>query len=92
MNWTAWKPYLLSPKLARANFRGGRGFVFGGCGFFLVYLMAKATGYMMIWSVALMWDSMVLMTYGMAWLYIVPITYAVRWIKRKREARAAAAS
>ena len=91
MNFQDWKPYLLSPRLARANYRGGRTFVFGGCGFFLVYLMAKAMGYMMIWSVALMWDFMVLMTYGMVWLYAAPITWLVRAIKNKRAARRVAA-
>lgn len=84
MNFHDWKPYLLSPRLARSSGRRRTTFLVGGFGFMLFLLLARSFGVLTIWSGALMWDLMVLTTFGVIWFYVAPTKLAVRAIRRRR--------
>lgn len=88
MNFKSWQPLLLSPRLARNQRRPRRRVIYGGVGFFMLYLLARGTGLMMFWSAAFFWDLMVFMAFGIAWLYVVPCQQTVRYVRQRREAAA----
>lgn len=78
LDFDAWRPFFLTPRLIRAHGRGGRSwFVFGGVGLMLILIFVWAMFFWVVLMTTATWDFGVLVAYAVT----VPCVRVVRKIR-----------